>query len=70
MAASVAKVASDRALSFAAAECIQIHGGIGFTWEYSAHLAYRRGVSNRQLLGSPESHRDALVSLQVNDRGR
>lgn len=69
LAASTAKVASDRALEFAAAECIQIHGGIGFTWEYPAHLTYRRGVANRQLLGSTEVHRDALVSLLSTSRG-
>jgi alkylation response protein AidB-like acyl-CoA dehydrogenase len=63
-ACSVAKVASDKALAFASAECIQIHGGIGFTWEYTPHLIYRRAASNAQLLGSARTHRSRLVELQ------
>lgn len=37
-----------------AADCIQIHGGIGYTWEHDAHLYYRRALATRALLGSPE----------------
>ena len=69
LAASVAKVAADTAVSFASAECIQIHGGIGFTWEYPAHLTYRRAVANNQLLGSTTEHRDAIVALLTHRRG-
>lgn len=36
---------------------IQIHGGIGFTWEHSAHLHYRRAKSSQLLFGSPAQHR-------------
>lgn len=64
-AASVAKVASDRAFKFAASECIQIHGGIGFTWEYLPHLLFRRAASNAQLLGSARFHRARIVELQL-----
>jgi alkylation response protein AidB-like acyl-CoA dehydrogenase len=37
-----------------AADCVQVHGGIGFTWEHDAHLYYRRGLALRALLGSHE----------------
>lgn len=64
IATSTAKVASDRAVSFATAECIQIHGGIGFTWEHTAHLAFRRSASNLQMMGNSVFHRSRLVALQ------
>ena len=40
-----------------AAENIQIHGGIGFTWEHEAHLYFKRAQSSRTLLGAPAAHR-------------
>lgn len=64
IATSTAKVAADSAVSFATAECIQIHGGIGFTWEHPAHLAFRRSASNLQMMGNSAFHRSRLVSLQ------
>lgn len=45
----------------AAEECIQIHGGIGFTWEHPAHLLLRRAVSNEVSVGRPEVLRDRAV---------
>jgi alkylation response protein AidB-like acyl-CoA dehydrogenase len=47
----------------AAAENIQIHGGIGFTWEHDAHLFFRRAKSSQLLFGSPDSFRDRLAGL-------
>jgi alkylation response protein AidB-like acyl-CoA dehydrogenase len=47
----------------AAAENIQIHGGIGFTWEHDAHLFFRRAKSSQLLFGSPDSFRDRLADL-------
>ena len=41
----------------AAGEQIQIHGGIGFTWEHDAHLHLKRAVSIEALYGSPAEHR-------------
>lgn len=38
-------------------DCIQILGGIGFTWEHDAHLYLRRATVARQLLGGPAGHR-------------
>lgn len=46
---------------FAASWNIQIHGGIGFTWECDAHLFYRRAKSDEVLFGSPKTHWLALA---------
>ena len=54
--------ASDVAVSVAAGN-LQIHGGIGFTWEHSAHLYLKRAKSSQLLLGRPESHRAHAAAL-------
>jgi alkylation response protein AidB-like acyl-CoA dehydrogenase len=59
--ASLAKAYCSEAFAHAATENIQIHGGIGFTWEHDAHLYYRRAKSTEQFLGSPSEHRDLLA---------
>ena len=41
-------------------ECLQMHGGIGFTWEHDLHLFMRRVESNSALYGNPDYHRDRL----------
>lgn len=45
----------------AAAENIQVHGGIGYTWEHPAQLYFRRATVSRQLLGDPAEHREQLL---------
>ena len=45
----------------AAAENIQIHGGIGFTWEHPAHLYFKRAKSSELLFGDPSYHRELLA---------
>lgn len=53
-----------------AAENIQIHGGIGFTWEHHAHLYYKRAQANCVLLGDDVHHRRALAaSMGLLDAG-
>jgi alkylation response protein AidB-like acyl-CoA dehydrogenase len=47
----------------AAEECVQLHGGIGFTWEHPAHLYLKRAKSGSIAFGSPDRHRAALVGL-------
>ncbi|MFE7792774.1 acyl-CoA dehydrogenase family protein [Streptomyces sp. NPDC057460] len=42
---------------------IQIHGGIGYTWEHDAHLHLRRAKTSEQLLGAPAAHRARLADL-------
>ncbi len=44
-----------------AAENIQIHGGIGFTWEHDAHLYFKRAKSNELMFGDPAHHRAVLA---------
>ena len=61
IAASVAKSYCSEAYSHAAAENIQIHGGIGFTWEHDAHLYLKRAKSSELLFGDPEHHRELLA---------
>jgi alkylation response protein AidB-like acyl-CoA dehydrogenase len=46
-----------------AQECLQIHGGIGYTWEYNLHLFLRRVSSNTALYGTPAWHRQRICSL-------
>jgi alkylation response protein AidB-like acyl-CoA dehydrogenase len=42
-------------------EAIQVHGGIGFTWEHDMHLYYRRALANESMLGSATLHREAVA---------
>ena len=46
---------------------IQVHGGIGFTWEHDAHLHYRRAQVTRLLFDDPTQHRDRLVAHLLED---
>ena len=42
---------------------MQIHGGIGFTWEHDAHLHLKRAKSSELLFGTPAAHRARLAGL-------
>ncbi|MHB1928428.1 MAG: acyl-CoA dehydrogenase family protein [Acidimicrobiales bacterium] len=59
--ASLAKSYCSEAYFHAAAENIQIHGGIGFTWEHPAHLYFKRAKSSELLFGDPTYHRELLA---------
>jgi alkylation response protein AidB-like acyl-CoA dehydrogenase len=59
--ASLAKAYCSDAYFHAAAENIQIHGGIGFTWEHPAHLYFKRAKSSELLFGDPAYHREQLA---------
>ena len=61
LAASVAKVAASKAALMASAANIQIHGGIGVTWEHDAHLYLRRAKSSELLNGSLTWHRERIA---------
>ena len=61
IAASVAKSYCSEAYARAAADNIQIHGGIGFTWEHDAHLYFKRAKSSELLFGDPVHHREMLA---------
>jgi alkylation response protein AidB-like acyl-CoA dehydrogenase len=59
--ASLSKAYCSEAYFHAAAENIQIHGGIGFTWEHPAHLYFKRAKSSELLFGDPTYHRELLA---------
>jgi alkylation response protein AidB-like acyl-CoA dehydrogenase len=63
VAVALAKAASGDAAVLAAQECVQLHGGIGFTWEHPAHLLLKRAKSGSMALGTPDRHRAALAAL-------
>jgi alkylation response protein AidB-like acyl-CoA dehydrogenase len=59
--ASLAKAAASETYLHTAAECIQIHGGIGFTWDNDTHLWFKRAKSSEVFLGQPSYHRELLM---------
>jgi alkylation response protein AidB-like acyl-CoA dehydrogenase len=61
-AAAAAKAAAGDAAVRATADSIQIHGGIGFTWEHNAHLYYRRAIAGQAFLGGAAAERDTLAA--------
>lgn len=61
-AAATAKAHASEAFFHCAAESIQLHGGVGFTWEYDPHLYFKRARASEQLLGNPAWHRECLAT--------
>jgi alkylation response protein AidB-like acyl-CoA dehydrogenase len=59
--ASLAKAYTSDAYFFCATENIQVHGGMGFTWEHDAHLYFRRAKSSELLFGDGTYHRELLA---------
>ena len=59
--ASLAKAAASETYLHTAAECIQLHGGIGFTWDNDTHLWFKRAKSSELFLGQPSYHRELLM---------
>ena len=45
-----------------ASEAIQIHGGVGFTWEYDVHLFFKRARASESFLGTPSEHREHVAT--------
>ncbi|MCZ4313958.1 acyl-CoA/acyl-ACP dehydrogenase [Comamonadaceae bacterium G21597-S1] len=66
LAAAAARVSSIDAYHLAAKENIQVHGGMGFTWELDCHLYYRRAKSLALELGSAAYWKDRLVTHLAN----
>jgi alkylation response protein AidB-like acyl-CoA dehydrogenase len=60
---SLAKVVCTDAFAHCAAENMQIHGGVGFTWEHPAHLYFKRAKANELMFGDPIFHRAAIAEL-------
>jgi alkylation response protein AidB-like acyl-CoA dehydrogenase len=63
VAASLAQSYCSEAFTHAAKASIQVHGGIGFTWEHDAHLYLKRAKSSELLFGTPVQHRARLAAL-------
>jgi alkylation response protein AidB-like acyl-CoA dehydrogenase len=63
VAVAVAKAFCSETAVLAAQECVQLHGGIGFTWEHPAHLYLKRAKTDSIAFGTPDAHRRALASL-------
>jgi alkylation response protein AidB-like acyl-CoA dehydrogenase len=59
--ASLARAHCSEVFSRTATSNVQIHGGIGFTWEHDAHLYLKRAKSSELLLGSPNEHRELVA---------
>jgi len=62
VAACISRIAACKAYDLAGVEMIQLHGGVGYTWEYDCHLFYRRAKLLSVVIGSPASWKDKLVS--------
>jgi alkylation response protein AidB-like acyl-CoA dehydrogenase len=60
---SVAKVAVDEASFFVSQGCLQVYGGIGYTWEHPLHLYLRRVASNAAKYGDSRAHKERILSL-------
>ncbi|MCO5997672.1 acyl-CoA dehydrogenase [Actinoallomurus rhizosphaericola] len=64
-ATGVAAVVAPDAAVFCAQDCIQVHGGIGYTFEHDAHLYYRRALTLRAVLGRAADHRASVADLAM-----
>ncbi len=63
VAAAIAQAYCSGIAVHAAEECVQLHGGIGMTWEYPAHLYLKRAKSDQLALGTAYRHRARLAQL-------
>jgi alkylation response protein AidB-like acyl-CoA dehydrogenase len=64
-ASHVAKAAAGAAAKRAAKDGIQIHGGVGYTWEHDLHLFIRRAYASEHWLGTSDWHHDRLAELLI-----
>ncbi|MCX2729139.1 acyl-CoA/acyl-ACP dehydrogenase [Saccharopolyspora sp. NFXS83] len=62
IAAATAALTCSRSYEYVAAETIQVHGGIGFTWEHPAHLHFRRAATSAVLFGDRRTHQESLLA--------
>ena len=68
LAAHTAKATASDALFQCAGQTIQIHGGIGFTWEHMAHLYFKRARASMDLLGHPRAHRREVAATLLDGK--
>lgn len=62
-AASIAKSWCSESCFSNAAEALQMHGGVGFTWEYDVHLYFKRAKASEHLLGDSSWHRENIAAM-------
>ncbi|MBF8732724.1 acyl-CoA/acyl-ACP dehydrogenase [Pseudomonas guariconensis] len=67
-AASLAKSQCSQAYFHCAAESIQLHGGVGFTWEYDPHLYFKRARASESYLGAPAWHLQQIASVIIGEQ--
>lgn len=63
LAAAMAKAYLSDAYPYVSGQNIQIHGGVGFTWEYDCHLLFKRARSDAAWLGDARCHRERVAQL-------
>ncbi|WP_420429226.1 acyl-CoA dehydrogenase family protein [Algiphilus sp.] len=61
------RLQADEAFFFCAQEAIQLHGGVGFTWEYDPHLYFKRAQASRHWLGAPEALAEEAADYVLNE---
>lgn len=61
VAACISRIQATEALDLISEEMVQMHGGVGYTWEYDCHLFYRRAKALGSVLGSCAAWKDKLV---------
>ena len=70
--ARLAKARASETFVHVATDCIQLHGGVGHTWEFDPHIYIKRATLNEALLGSNRAMRDTAIDLldRALDEGR
>lgn len=68
--ASVAKAYATERAPVMLQDCVQLHGGIGVTWEHDLHLYLRRTALYRAMFGSPEDHHRAVYALSTTEAAK
>src|SRR5260370_29434854 len=69
-AVSVAKMYASDAARNVGNHSIQVHGGMGFTWENDLHLYYRRAKASETMLGDATFHRERIANLVIDGVSR
>lgn len=65
--ATMARCLADDAAQYCTQEAIQLHGGVGFTWEFDPHLYFKRAQAARSWLGSPGEWRERLAAALLDE---
>ncbi|MBD2858344.1 acyl-CoA/acyl-ACP dehydrogenase [Spongiibacter sp. KMU-158] len=67
-AASIAKAWCSESAFKNAADCLQMHGGVGFTWEYDVHLFFKRAKASEHFLGNSAQHRERIATMLLDEK--